>query len=168
MIDYPAAHGDNAGGRTVTGEALHFDRVELPPEAQALRGAVRRFLADERAAGTFAPSVEGAWRFSPEFSRAMGARGWIGMTWPERYGGQARSPLERYVVTEEMLAAGAPTRAHWVADRQSGPLILGFGTEEQRRTFLPKIARGECYFCIGMSEPDSGSDLASIRTRARK
>ncbi|HUB96495.1 MAG TPA: acyl-CoA dehydrogenase family protein, partial [Stellaceae bacterium] len=77
-------------------------------------------------------------------------------------------PLERYVVTEEMLSAGAPTRAHWVADRQSGPTILRFGTEEQKAAYLPRIARGECYFCIGMSEPDSGSDLASIRTAARK
>ena len=152
----------------MTGETLHFDRAELPPEAQALRGEVRRFLDEQRESGTFAPSIQGALRFSPEFSRALGARGWIGMTWPEIYGGRARSPLERYVVTEEMLAAGAPTRAHWVADRQSGPLILRFGTEEQRREFLPRIARGDCYFCIGMSEADSGSDLASIRTRARK
>jgi hypothetical protein len=72
------------------------------------------------------------------------------------------------VVTEELLSSGAPTRAHWVADRQSGPTILRFGTERQKRIYLPQIARGECYFCIGMSEPDSGSDLASIRTAARK
>ena len=87
----------------MTGETLHFDRAELPPEAQALRGEVRCFLDEQRDAGTFAPSVQGALRFSPEFSRALGARGWIGMTWPEIYGGRARSPLERYVVTEEML-----------------------------------------------------------------
>ena len=128
---------------------------------------MRRFLDEERRAGTFEPCLGGWGEFSPEFSRAMGARGWIGMTWPERYGGRGRPALERYVVTEEMLAAGAPTRAHWVADRQSGPIILRFGTEEQKRTYLPQIARGECYFCIGMSEPNSGSDLASIRTRAR-
>ena len=88
------------------------------------------------------------------------------MTWPKKYGGQARSFLERYVVTEELLAAGAPVGAHWVADRQSGPLILRFGTESQRQDILPRIVSGECYFCIGMSEPDSGSDLASIRTKA--
>ena len=90
------------------------------------------------------------------------------MTWPKKYGGHERSALERYVMLEEMLAAGAPVSAHWVADRQSGPLLLRFGTEEQRQRFLPRIARGELAFAIGMSEPDSGSDLASIRTRAEK
>ena len=88
------------------------------------------------------------------------------MTWPKAYGGHERSALERYVVIEELLAAGAPVAAHWVADRQSGPLLLKFGTEEQRRRCLPGIAKGETYFSIGMSEPDSGSDLASVRTRA--
>jgi alkylation response protein AidB-like acyl-CoA dehydrogenase len=72
------------------------------------------------------------------------------------------------VVLEEMLAAGAPVSAHWIADRQSGPLLLRFGTEAQRQKFLPAIARGELSFAIGMSEPDSGSDLASLRTRAEK
>src|SRR2546422_11489677 len=88
------------------------------------------------------------------------------MMWPKKYGGHERTALERYVVLEECLAAGAPVSAHWVADRQSGPLLLRFGTEEQRQRFLPRIAKGELAFAIGMSEPDSGSDLASIRTRA--
>src|SRR3546814_2324153 len=88
-------------------------------------------------------------------SKALGGQGWIGMTWPRKYGGHERSALERFVVTEELLVAGAPVRAHWVADRQSGPLILKFGTEQQRLEYLPRIARGECYFCIGMSEADS-------------
>jgi alkylation response protein AidB-like acyl-CoA dehydrogenase len=96
----------------------------------------------------------------------MAQRGWIGMTWPKRYGGHERSSLERYVVLEEMLAAGAPVGYHWVADRQSGPNILRNGTEAQRQMVLPRIAAGECSFCIGMSEPDSGSDLAAARTRA--
>ena len=74
--------------------------------------------------------------------------------------------MERYAVTEELLAAGAPVAAHWIADRQSGPNLLRYGTEEQRAEILPRIAAGECFFVIGMSEPDSGSDLASIRTRA--
>jgi acyl-CoA dehydrogenase len=147
---------------------LRFRPTDLPPEAEALRVELRAFLTEERAAGRFTPSYESWGGFSPEFSRAMGARGWIGMTWPREYGGAGRSPLERYVLTEEVLAAGAPTRAHWVADRQSGPTVLRFGSEAQKREFLPRIARGACYFCIGMSEPDAGSDLASIRTRARE
>ena len=90
------------------------------------------------------------------------------MTWPKQYGGGERSFLERYVVTEELLAAGAPVFSHWIADRQSGAQFLKFGTEKQREEYLPRIARGECYFSIGMSEPDSGSDLASIRSSAVK
>ncbi len=96
----------------------------------------------------------------------MGERGWIGMTWPKRYGGHERSALERYVVLEEMLAHGAPVSAHWIADRQSGPLLLRSGTEQQRLEILPRIAAGTCFVCIGLSEPDVGSDLASARTRA--
>jgi acyl-CoA dehydrogenase len=88
------------------------------------------------------------------------------MTWPKRYGGHERSSLERYVVLEEMLAAGAPVGAHWVADRQSGPLLMRFSPDVLAPRIVPQIARGEAFFCIGMSEPDSGSDLASIRTKA--
>jgi alkylation response protein AidB-like acyl-CoA dehydrogenase len=95
----------------------------------------------------------------------MGARGWIGMIWPKKYGGRERSAIERYVLLEELLAAGAPVGAHWIADRQSGPALLRYGSEAQRERFLPAIARGECFFCIGMSEPNAGSDLASVRTR---
>ena len=134
-----------------------------------LRREVREFLAGELAAGTFVPSVN-AWMdgHDPAFSRRLAARGWIGMTWPERYGGRARSGMERYVVTEELLAAGAPVAAHWFADRQVGPQLLRFGTEEQRERFLPGMARGECSFAIGMSEPEAGSDLAAVRTLAQR
>src|SRR3989454_407765 len=147
---------------------FHFELLDLPREAEALRSEVREFLREtlrDRAPHTRARSWGG---FDREFSRKVGARGWIGLTWPRKYGGHERSALDRYVVLEEMLAAGAPVSAHWVADRQSGPLLLRFGTEEQRERFLPRIARGELAFAIGMSEPDSGSDLASIRTRAEK
>lgn len=148
---------------------VRFPPVELPPAAEELRAEVRAFLAAELAAGSFSPQCD-SWLtgFDPEFSRKLGRRGWIGMTWPRAYGGHERSGLERFVVTAELLAAGAPVAAHWIADRQSGPLLLRYGSEEQRRRFLPAIARGECYFAIGMSEPDSGSDLASIRTTARR
>ncbi|MGN6310277.1 MAG: acyl-CoA dehydrogenase family protein [Xanthobacteraceae bacterium] len=143
-----------------------FPNPPVMPEAEKLRGEVRAFLAEELK--TIPPHVRAAsWSgFDADFSRKMGQRGWIGMTWPKQYGGHERTSLERYVVLEEMLAAGAPVAAHWIADRQSGPLLLRFGTEEQRKTVLPKIAAGELFCCIGMSEPDSGSDLAAVRTRA--
>jgi acyl-CoA dehydrogenase len=145
---------------------FRFDPVELPPECEALRREVRGFIADELGAGLWRPNSDFGSHRSAEFSRRLGARGWIGMTWPKKYGGGEKSFLERYVVTEELLAAGAPVGSHWIADRQSGPLLLRFGTEDQREEFLPGITRGEIFFSIGMSEPDSGSDLASIRTRA--
>lgn len=147
---------------------IRFEYHELPPEAEALRGEVRAFLAVEMGAISAAKRSYTWSGWNDEFSRKLGARGWIGMTWPKAYGGRERTALERYVLLEELLAAGAPVAAHWVADRQSGPLILRYGTEEQRRRFVPAICRGEHYFCIGMSEPDSGSDLASIRMRAAK
>ena len=149
--------------------ALRFPRPVLPEGAAALRGTVREFVAGEIASGAFRPRCD-SWLagYEPEFSRRLGARGWLGMTWPKRYGGGERSALERYVVTEELLAAGAPVAAHWIADRQTGPLLLRYGTEEQRERFLPPMTRGELFCCIGMSEPDSGSDLASIRTSARR
>ena len=135
--------------------------------AERVREEVREFLAAELAAGTFEMHVD-TWLsgVDPAFSRKLGERGWLGMTWPKQYGGHERTAMERYAVTEELLAAGAPVAAHWIADRQSGPNLLRYGTEQQRKEILPRIAAGECYFVIGMSEPDSGSDLASIRTRA--
>ena len=145
-----------------------FTPPQMPPGAQALRKEVRAFLHVELA-GTSSLAKAKTWTgFDAEFSRKLGARGWIGMVWPKRYGGHERSALERYVVLEELLAAGAPVAAHWIADRQSGPLLLRYGTEAQRLRFLPAIARGEMYFCIGLSEPASGSDLAAVRTRAQK
>jgi alkylation response protein AidB-like acyl-CoA dehydrogenase len=137
------------------------------PGTEALRKEVREFLACELRGRDLSLGARSWSGDDPSFSRKMGAQGWIGMTWPKRYGGHERTALERYVVLEEMLAAGAPVGHHWIADRQSGPNILRNGTEEQRLTILPSIAAGECSFCIGMSEPDSGSDLAAARTKAR-
>ncbi|PWB64536.1 MAG: acyl-CoA dehydrogenase [Bradyrhizobiaceae bacterium] len=134
----------------------------------ALRREVGEFLSEARSAGAFTPRCSGWMAFDADFSRSCGERGYIGMTWPRRYGGQERSAIERYVVVEEMLAAGAPVGAHWIADRQSGPQILNNGSEELKRELLPRIARGEVFFAIGMSEPDAGSDLSNIRSRARK
>jgi alkylation response protein AidB-like acyl-CoA dehydrogenase len=132
-----------------------------------LRLQVRRFLEAEIADGGFVPQAD-AWLsgIDPSFSRRLAQRGWVGMTVPAEYGGPGCSDLERFVVTEELLAAGAPVAAHWVADRQMVPGILRNGTEQQRREYLPGIVEGWRFFGIGMSEPDSGSDLASVRTRA--
>ena len=121
---------------------FHFDPVDLPPEAKELRQEVRAFLREEIAAGTFSPhSDKGA--HSKAFARKVGAQGWIGMTWPKKYGGHERSHLERYVVTEEMLAHRAPTRSYSTADRQSGPVILRYGQEAVKEKILPRIASGE-------------------------
>ena len=146
--------------------AFTFARPSASPEAETLRAEVREWLAKELADRT-APQRAESWSgFDAEFSRRLGQRGWIGMTFPKQYGGHGRTALERYVVIEELLAAGAPVVGHWIADRQSGPSILRYGSEEQKRFFIPRIVAGECFFCIGMSEPDTGSDLASVRTRA--
>ncbi len=147
---------------------LRFDPVTLPESAAELRQDVRAFLVEEMANWEGTPNSDFGHGFSAEFSQKVGARGWIGMTWPTEFGGGGRSYLERYVVTEEMLAAGAPVGAHWVADRQSGPLLIRFGTEQHHKEILPRVIKGECFFCIGMSEPNSGSDLASIITAATK
>ena len=143
-----------------------YPAAVLPDDAEALRAEVREFLAVELAARTPLERAQSWMGFDAGFSSKMGARGWIGMTWPKAYGGHETSALHRYVVLEEMLAAGAPVAAHWIADRQSGPLLLRYGTEAQRRAILPRVAAGESFFCIGMSEPGSGSDLAAARTRA--
>lgn len=146
---------------------LQFDRVTLPESSDALRAEVREFL-QHNAEHLKRPNSDFTTGHDPEFSKKLGRQGWIGMTWPKRYGGGERSFFERYVVTEELLAAGAPVSAHWIADRQSGNLILRFGSEAQRERYLPPITRGESYFSIGMSEPNTGSDLASVRTSARR
>lgn len=147
---------------------FQFAPYDLPATASALREEVRSFLNNNlmnRETRELARSWSG---YDPAFSRALGERGWLGMTWPKEYGGHERSAAERYIVIEELLAMGAPVGAHWIADRQSGPLLLRFGTEQQKRKLLPGMARGEIFFCIGMSEPNAGSDLASVRTRAHK
>jgi len=142
--------------------------VNIPSEDESLRQSVRRFVRDYVA--NLPPDIRArSWLgFDAEFSRQLAARGWIGLTLPLEYGGHGRGHFARFVVAEELLAAGAPVSAHWFADRQSAPLIAKYGTEAQKRFYLPAICRGEAFFCIGMSEPGAGSDLASVRTRAEK
>lgn len=149
--------------------ALRFDPIRLPEKCEQLRKEVRAFLAEEIAAGTFDPHQPNREDTdAPEFSRRVGAKGWLGMTWPKKYGGQERSFLERYVVTEEMRVANAPTRRFFVADRQSGPVLLKYAPEHVKMDILPRICKGEICFAIGMSEPNSGSDLFAAKTRATK
>ena len=145
---------------------MNFEPVMLSEKEKELREKVRSFLIENKRFLTNKSAIDPWFACVPEFSRLLGVAGFIGMTLPKQYGGSESSYLERYVVVEELLAAGAPVGAHWFADRQIGPLLLRFGTEEQKSFFLPQIVRGEGYFSIGMSEPDSGSDLASIRTKA--
>ena len=138
----------------------------IPAQDEALRAEVREFLAQatkDMPAHIRARSWGG---YSTEFSRELGARGWIGVTLPKEYGGGGRSAFARYVLVEEFLNFGAPVGSHWIADRQSAPLILKYGTEAQKRFYIPRVCRGEAFFCIGMSEPNAGSDLASVATRA--
>ena len=147
---------------------FRFSLTDFPPEAETLRSEVRAFLEtnlDNVPQEIKAETWSGA---DPEFSKKVGKKGWIGLSWPKEQGGAGRSAMERYVVLEEMLVAGAPVGSHWVADRQSGPLIIRYGTAEQQEKLLPGILKGETSFCIGMSEPDSGSDLAALRTKADK
>lgn len=146
----------------------HLTLTTLPPEDEALRAPVRAFLA-QHMAGVPPDRRARSWSgFDSAFSRALGAQGWIGLTLPREHGGAGRSLYARFVMVEELLRAGAPVAAHWIADRQSAPHILKFGTPAQAAFYLPRICRGEIFFCIGMSEPGSGSDLASVRTRAIK
>ncbi len=148
---------------------LQFDPIRLSPECEELREEVREFLAEEIAAGTFDPNRPGYGdSHNRAFSQRIGARGWIGMTWPKKYGGHERSFLERYVVTEEFRVANAPVRLHFVADRQSGPILLKYAPEHVKAEILPRICRGELCFVIGMSEPGSGSDLFAAKTKATK
>ena len=137
------------------------------PEQRALRDEARSFAADAVAKyGRHNDSwING---YSEELARDLAAKGWIGMSWPVEHGGGGRPPIDRLIVGEELIAAGAPIAAMWFADRQMGPGLIAFGNDEQRRAFLPGILSGETTWCIGMSEPGAGSDLAALRTAARR
>ncbi len=138
---------------------------ELPPELLALQ---QEALEVGRAAAAGATLTEDTWIAAPDraFSLELGRRGWLGMTWPVESGGGGRTALERFIVFEALIGVGAPLATSWFADRQMGPTLLQFGTPEQQRHHLPAILDGTSAWSIGMSEPDAGSDVASIRTRA--
>lgn len=143
-----------------------FAPAEVPEAAEQIRREIRQFLREEQKRGAFEPACD-AWLggFSPAFSKNLGDHGYVGMTLPRAYGGHERTGFERYVVLEELLAAGAPVAAHWIADRQMAPLILRYGSEVQKQRFVPDIAKGRSYWAIGMSEPNAGSDLAAVQSK---
>jgi alkylation response protein AidB-like acyl-CoA dehydrogenase len=145
---------------------LLFGPADLNEDELELQREVREFLATELPRGSFTPGLGMGAPRDRTFSAKLARRGWLGMALPARYGGHDRGAVERFVVTEELLRWGAPVGHHWVADRQTGPIINRFGSEEQKQRFLPAICRGELSFAIGMSEPEAGSDLAAVRTRA--
>ena len=149
-------------------DKLRFDPCELPADLQSLRQEVRAFLTNELQDYSVVKRSHSWEAYDAEFSAKLGEHGWLGMTLPKKYGGQGCSAFERYVVVEECLVAGAPTGFHWVADRQSGTLLTRYGNEAQKQEIIPKITAGKACFCIGMSEPNSGSDLASLRTKAER
>jgi 3-oxocholest-4-en-26-oyl-CoA dehydrogenase alpha subunit len=147
---------------------MRFELGQLSEDEVALQEDVRAFLSAELRRGSFVPGLGMTAPYDPAFSRKLAARGWIGMALPSEYGGGGRTAVERFIVVEELLRWGAPVGTHWVADRQTGPMIARFGTEWQKQYFLPAICRSEVSFAIGMSEPDAGSDLASIGARATR
>jgi hypothetical protein len=145
-----------------------FRLAALPAATASFRAEVKAFLASSLEPAPADIRARSWMGFDADFSRKLAARGWVGVTLPARYGGASLDAFSRFVLVEELLAAGAPVSAHWIADRQSGPLILKFGSEAQRQFYLPKICAAEAFFCIGMSEPNAGSDLASVGTRATR
>ncbi len=152
----------------VTVAVFDLPAYQPPRGTAAVRGEIRAFLAANPSPAD-PVSRANCWAVADNaYSRALGAAGFLGLVWPRRYGGHDRPAMERYVVLEELLAAGAPVGAHWIADRQTGPLLLRYGTETQRQKYLPGMAAGTIYACIGLSEPGAGSDLASLRSRAEK
>ena len=146
--------------------AIRLIATELTEQERDLQAQVRAFCEEHLPRGSFEPGLGMSSGQSRDLSRELGKRGWLGMALPQEYGGSDRSTVDRLVVVEELLRRGAPLEHHWTADRQSGVMINRSGTQEQKRRFLPSIAAGELCFCIGMSEPDSGSDLASVKSRA--
>ncbi|WP_134324077.1 acyl-CoA dehydrogenase family protein [Cumulibacter soli] len=146
---------------------MRFIPTGLSAQELQLQREVREFVKDALPAG-YRPGLGMGASRSPEFSKKLAERGWVGMAIPKQYGGHARTAVDRFIVTEELLSAGAPLGAHFVADRQTAPAIIKFGTDWQREFFIPKIVAGECWFSLGMSEPDAGSDLSSVRSAATR
>ena len=140
-------------------------------EQNEFRQEVRDFLQAELKAGTFVTKSGGlAEGNNQEFSRKMAQRGWLGMTWPKKFGGQGRGYVDKAILIEELFKVQAPVAYHFLADRQIGPSIIHFGTDWQKEYFLPKFVRADDHtkFCLLFSEPNAGSDLVNVATSATK
>ena len=143
-----------------------FRLARLPKSTEDFRADVKSFLRDNMTPAPADVRSRSWMGFDATFSKRLASRGWVGLTLAPQYGGAGLDAFRRFVLVEELLSAGAPVSAHWIADRQSGPLIQKYGTEAQKGFYLPRICAADAFFCIGMSEPNSGSDLASVRSRA--
>src|SRR3546814_7619764 len=139
-----------------------LDLTDIPAEDEAFRAEFRAFL--KQTIGHLEPDIRArSWMgFNADFSRSLAERGWLGLTLPTQYGGAGKGPFARFVLSEELLAAGAPVSSHWIADRQSGPLILKYGNEAQNQFYLPRIRKAEAFFCIGMNETNSEIGRAHV------
>lgn len=143
-----------------------FTLSSVPRHAENLRREIRDFLQDALSATPVDYRSKSWLQFDADFSKKLAQHGWVGLTLPKEYGGRGLDAFSRFVLVEEILLAGAPVSAHWIAERQSGPLILRYGSEKQKHFYLPKICSADAFFCIGMSEPNVGSDLASVKSKA--
>lgn len=144
--------------------------LSYPPEAEAFRAEIRGWLEANLPEGWGTPGFhqdpEERATWTAEWNRRLHEGGWICASWPVEYGGKGLSVMESVVLNEEFARVGAPLRADFFGDTLVGPTLLRWGTEDQKRRFLPGIMAGETAWCQGFSEPDAGSDLASLRTTA--
>ena len=165
-LSYNARPAKSQQGIVIMIKPLNLSAI--PQEDEAMRAPVREFLRTTMR--DISPDIRArSWMgFDASFSQKLAQQGWLGLSLPKKYGGQEQGYFARFVIVEELLAAGAPVAAHWIADRQSGPLIAKFGSDSQKEFYLPRICKAQAFFCIGMSEPNAGSDLASVGTRAER
>ncbi len=148
-----------------------MDFADTPAEA-AFRAEVRAWLS-EHLTGEFAalgpgggPADESGWDIRVEWERLLGKDRWVGLKWPKEYGGRGASVAEEIIFNEEYARANAPARVSFFGEGLFAPTLIQFGTEEQKQRYLPKIQHVEESWCQGFSEPNAGSDLANIQTRA--
>lgn len=153
----------------IVGQNLSMD-LTYPAEAEEFRAEIRTWLEQNLPTGWFDPSFEMSDADRAEFNRNWPAKlfegGWICATWPAEYGGKGLSTMQGVVLSEEFARAKAPMRGDFFGDTLVGPTLLQWGTEEQKKEFLPGILKGQTRWCQGFSEPNSGSDLASLKTTA--